>query len=227
MKCAIIVAAWKAQSSILNCIKSIQNQYPVNGWEYELRIGVDGCAVTADMLKRSSIPYYWSRSNVGTYVMANSLMAIGPADIYTRFDADDFMLPGYLQTVIPIAVQYGICHAGYRAPGGYSKPRVGQVTMTAATLEALGGFHDYRCHCDRDLARRAALVGLDIQGMRHDPRLQVALFVKGMRADSLTHNPKFGCGSKYRRNVRAITGAARDAGQIKITPKVTELKWVQ
>ena len=225
-RCAVIVAAWQAQSTILNCIKSIRAQYPLDGWEYELRVGVDGCAATAAILQRNRIPFYHNKENVGTYIMANSLIALGPADIYTRFDADDIMLPNYLQTVIPVALQWGICHAGCKMLGKV-KPRVGQVTMTAATLAALGGFAEARCHSDRDFARRAALAGLDIQGMRQDPRLQAPLFIKGMGPKSLTHNPKTRYGSKYRKEIEAELGKLREAGQIKIEPKATELSRCQ
>ena len=223
-KCAIIVSAWKAQSTILDCIKSIRAQLPLAGWSYELRLGVDGCNITAVMLQKTRVPFYWSRDNIGTYIMANSLIALGPADIYSRFDADDIMFPEYLKTVIPVALQYGISYAGYQLQGGHSKPRVGQVTMTAAALDALGGFAEYRCHSDRDLARRAALLGFDIKAMRQDPRLQTALFSKGMSIHSLTHNAKFGTGSKYRREVRALLAKLREEGKLKIEPKTAALK---
>jgi hypothetical protein len=225
-KCVVIVAAYRAQSWILNCVKSIRAQKPLDGWQYDIRIGVDGCKNTELVLQRAGISYYRSRVNVGTYIMANSLIALGPADIYSRFDADDYMLPNYLRTVIPVALQYGIACAGHRFGHKYSKPRVGQVTFTEATLAALGGFHAYRCHCDRDFARRAALAGLDIQGMRHDPRLQTALFVRGIDGRSLTHNPKLGHKSKYRREVKRRLQALRNAGQIRVEPQTTEIiKW--
>jgi hypothetical protein len=196
----------------------------MDGWTHEMRVGVDGCSATAAILQKNRIPFYYNKENVGTYIMANSLIAVGPADIYSRFDADDYMLPQYLKTIIPVALQYGIAHAGYRLPGGHSKPRVGQVTMTAATLAALGGFAEARCHSDRDFARRAALAGLDIQAMRNDIRLQAPLFIKGMRPDSLTHNPKYGYFSKYRKQVRSELAKLRDEGRIRIEPKKVELK---
>jgi len=199
-------------------------QRPMAGWKYEIRIGVDGCAGTAAILQRNHIKFWASPVNVGTYVMANSLIALGPADVYARFDADDYMLPTYLQTVIPLALQYGMAQAGYRVGRLYSKPRVGQVSMTSETLDKLGGFAEYRCHCDRDLSRRAALIGIDIRGMRHDKRLALPLFIKGVNRDSLTHNFKVGCGSKYRKKVRAILTERRAAGQLKIIPQTTELK---
>lgn len=225
--CAIIVAAYQAQCTILDCVKTIKAQKPIDGWQYELRIGVDGCGITSAVLQSACIQFYYSRKNVGTYIMANSLIAVGPADVYSRFDADDFMLPHYMQTVIPVALKYGICHAGHKLIGGRIKPRVGQVTMTAATLAALGGFAEYRCHCDRDFARRAALIGLDIQAMRHDERLAEATFVKGMRANSLTHNAKTRYGSKYRKEIEAELSKRRDAGQIKIEPQTTGLEKCQ
>lgn len=219
MKCAIIVAAYKAQRYILQCLKSIDGQNPLAGWEYEVRVGVDGCQPTAKVLQLAGRPFYAAGFNQGAYVMANSLIALGPADAYARFDADDYMLPDYLATVIPVALDYGIAHAAHVVrPNSFSKPRVGQVTFTARTLELLGGFQAARCHSDRDFTRRAAVVGCDIQKMRADERLQKGLFLRNVSADSLTHHPSYGIGSDYRRKVRAELAQARADGYIKIIP---------
>lgn len=224
MKCAIIVSAFNAQRYILQCLKSIEGQKPLAGWEYELRVGVDGCQPTAAVLQRAGRAFHYSRENVGSYIMANSLIALGPADVYSRFDADDYMLPDYLATCIPVALEYGICHAGHVVrPERFSKPRVGQVTLTAATLAKLGGFRGARCHSDRDFSRRAALAGLDIQAMRKDERLQRGLFLKNLAAESLTHCPRYGYRSEYRRRVRDEMAKLRAAGQIKIKPETVVL----
>jgi hypothetical protein len=225
MKCAVIVAAYHAQRYILQCLKSMEAQRPLPGWEYELRLGVDGCLATAAVLQRAGRPFHFSKENVGTYVMANSLIAIGPADVYARFDADDFMLPDYLATVIPVALDYGLCHAPYVVrPKSYSHPQVGQVTFTSGILAKLGGFGSARCHCDRDFTRRAALVGVDIQAMRADRRLARGLFLKNVSADSLTHRPDYGYLSKYRREVRDRMAAARAAGTVRIEPEAAVLQ---
>ena len=89
--CAIIIAAYNADKYILECIHSVKNQIPLEGWEYDIRIGVDGCQKTADVLRKNKIPFYWSEKNVGAYVMRNSLMYLRPADYYIYFDADDIM----------------------------------------------------------------------------------------------------------------------------------------
>jgi glycosyltransferase involved in cell wall biosynthesis len=224
MKCAIIVAAFNAQRYILQCLDSIGKQKPLPGWEYELRVGVDGCQTTAATLQRAKRKFYFTPNNRGSYLMANSLIALGPADMYSRFDADDYMLPDYMATVIRVALDYGIAFAGHVVrPDRFSKPRVGQVTFTADTLDKLGGFHAVRCHGDRDFARRAALAGLDIQKMRADERLQKGLFLKNLAVDSLTHCPRYGYKSAYRRKVRDELAALRIAGNIKIKPEAVEL----
>jgi hypothetical protein len=157
--------------------------------------------------------------------MANSLIALGPADVFARFDADDFMGPDYLATVIPTAMIHGLCHAAHvMGAAGASKPRVGQVTFTASTLDKLGGFASVRCHADRDFTRRAGLAGLDIQAMRADARLQRGIFCKNMEAVSLTHGPEYGNGSTYRKRVRDELAKARAAGRIKIKPETARLQ---
>ena len=223
--CAIIVAAFNAQKYILQCLKSIDSQRSLSGWRYELRVGVDGCQSTSAVLQRAGRRFHYSTDNRGSYIMANSLMALGPADMYSRFDADDYMLPEYLPTVIQVAMDYGICHAGHIVrPNRFSKPRVGQVTFTSATLDMLGGFRPERCHSDRDFARRAALAGLDIQAMRSDERIQKGLFLKNVATNSLTRCPRFGYRSEYRKKAREDMAKARMAGQIKIIPEKMELK---
>jgi hypothetical protein len=227
-KCVVIVAAFNAQSWILSCVKGYKLQKHLDGWQYELRIGVDGCRYTAGMLQAHKIPFFYSHQNVGTYVMANSLLAVGPGDVYSRFDADDYMLPHYLKTVIPLAEKYGICHSPHKVNNsGFSKPRIGQVTFTADTLDKLGGFHSARCHCDRDFARRAALAGMDIEAMRADPKLKQALFAKGVSPRQITKSLKLGNKSQYRTDIRNQLSELRKQGQIKIVPETTELKWHQ
>jgi glycosyltransferase involved in cell wall biosynthesis len=203
MKCAVIVAAFNAQSTVMDCLKAIERQRLVAGWTFEIRLGVDGCHMTASVLQRARKPFYYSKENRGTYVMANSLIALGPADVYARFDADDVMLPGYLSTMIPVALDWGLANAGHIVrPNRFSKPRIGQVTFTHETLRKLGGFHSRRCHCDRDFVRRAEMAGIDNQGMRKDPRLQRGLFLKNTGPNSLTRSRKYGHNSSYRRRVR-------------------------
>lgn len=224
MKCAVIVAAYKAQRYILQCLKSIDSQNPLTGWEYEVRVGVDGCKATADILQRAGISFHHSKENVGTYIMANSLIALGPADMYARFDADDYMLPEYLSTVIPVALDYGIAHAAHVVrPNRFSRPRVGQVTFTAELLERLGGFREARVHSDRDFSRRAALAGFDIQGMRGDDRLKRGLFLRNLNMTSLTHGPIYGHRSKYRMAMKNEMAKLRAMGEIKIVPEARAL----
>ena len=56
--CAIIIAAYNADKYILECYESVKNQIPLEGWEYEIRIGVDGkkieqwtCGVVPEKIK--------------------------------------------------------------------------------------------------------------------------------------------------------------------------------
>ena len=115
-RCAVIVAAYHAQKWIKPCIASIRSQVLPPGWTLDLRIGVDGCAETAAALTRMKESYYLAPDNVGTYVLRNSLIGLGPADCYTIFDADDEMLPTYLATGIMGAGSNGLAGAARSSP---------------------------------------------------------------------------------------------------------------
>lgn len=125
MKLAVITAAYRAQKYIGDMIRSFNEQHPLEGWTYELRIGVDGCPDTCVELDRLRVPYWFSDRNVGAYVIRNSLILLDHADIYTVFDSDDVMKPDYLKRSIGNM-------------GGFRSERVGSDTDFQRRAEALG-----------------------------------------------------------------------------------------
>ena len=58
MKCAVIIAAYNADKYILDCYESVKNQIPIPEYEIDIRVGVDGCQKTADVLRRAGIPHF-------------------------------------------------------------------------------------------------------------------------------------------------------------------------
>jgi hypothetical protein len=225
-KCSVIVAAFDAAEWIGEMLASFTAQLPLDGWEYELRLGVDACPVTADALDRLGVDYWLARSNVGAYVMRNSLLAIGgPAECYAIFDADDRMDPTYLSTLIPVAMEHGLAGSAKRVEteGKESEPLRrfggGIVVFRADVLRALGGFAAARISGDFDFVLRANQAGFRIAVLDDAP-----LYTYRRLERSLTGNPDTAAGSPCRIRIEAEHDIARMRGGVKIDPVTVPLE---
>jgi len=223
MKCAVIIAAYAADKYIIECYNSVKNQIPLEGVEYDIRIGVDGCQKTADVLRRAKIPFYWSEKNVGAYIMRNSLAAVGQADCYAIFDADDVMFPEYLLKSLSLnsdAVMTAKinCNENLKPIQRSRIESGGAITFSHKILESLGGFYGVRCAADTDFMYRLGMAGYSIFDI-NEP-----LYYRRRHSQSLTKKSDTGIGSPYRKKVWADMTAKREQGIIKIKPTIVELK---
>ena len=223
MKVAIIIAACNCDKYILDCYHSVKNQIPLAGYEYEIRIGVDGCPKTADMLRKNKIPFYYSDKNVGAYIMRNSLCALAPADVYSIFDADDVMMLHYL--AMSLIKNYDAIMTAKINCNEKLKPiqrsRIesgGAITFSHKILESLGGFYGVRCAADTDFMYRIKMAGFEIH------EITEPLYYRRRHAGSLTKKSDTGIGSPYRKKVWRDMCQKREQGIIKIKPTVIPLK---
>src|SRR5690606_9342330 len=93
---SVIITAYKATAFIEDCIYSLIHQK--TNFPYEIIIGVDGCESTLSCLE--SLPYvgvYYSKKNVGSFVMRNSLALKAKFNNLVFFDADDIAMQDLLQ----------------------------------------------------------------------------------------------------------------------------------
>jgi len=221
--CAIIIPTYKSEKYIKQCILSIQNQAIPEGWEIDIRIGVDGCEQTAREIK---IPYYFSAENVGAYVMRNSLISLSPADCYMLFDSDDVMLSNYIsETLKKIDIGHDVIMTAkincdeYLRPLQSSKVEYGgAITFTQKVIDKIGGFYSARCAADSDYLDRIKLYGFNIYEIR------IPLYLRRKHSESLTRKPDTGMGSEYRRKVWLEMTEKRKSGNIFITPEIMPLE---
>ena len=221
--CAIIIAAYNADKYILDCYNSVKNQIPLEGVEYEIRLGVDGCQKTADVLRKNKIPFYFSEKNVGAYIMRNSLIYLSPADYYSYFDADDTMFPNYIKTVLSLNADAVMtakinCNENLKPIQRSRIESGGAITFSHKILESLGGFYGVRCAADTDFMYRLGMAGYSIFDI-NEP-----LYYRRRHSQSLTKKSDTGIGSPYRKKVWADMTAKREQGIIKIKPTIVELK---
>jgi glycosyltransferase involved in cell wall biosynthesis len=223
MKVAIIIAAFNADKYILDCYNSVKNQIPLEGWEYDIRIGVDGCQKTADVLLKNNISFYWSEKNVGAYILRNSLIAIAPADRYSIFDADDTMFPDYLKKTLEtpycaVMTAKINCDEKLKPIQGARIEYGGAITFTDSALKELGGFYGVRCAADSDFIDRLKMAGFQIK------EIAEPLYYRRRHPESLTRKSDTGIGSEYRKKVWKMMTEKREQGVIKIKPTVIKLE---
>lgn len=222
-KIAVIIAAYNAEKYILECYESVKNQIPVPGYSVDIRIGVDGCQKTADVLRKNKIPFYWSEKNVGAYIMRNSLCAVAPADMYSIFDADDTMFPDYLLKTLSLNADAVMtakinCNENLKPIQGARIEYGGAITFSNDILSDLGGFYGVRCAADSDFMARIKICGYSIY------EISEPLYYRRRHPNALTKKSDTGIGSPYRKKVWSDMCEKREQGIIKIKPTVIPLK---
>jgi hypothetical protein len=227
VKCAVIVAVYKVPHPWLcQCLDSIRTQRPTPGWEYEIRIGSDGHPQTHERLMALDQPHWHSETNVGPYLIRNSLIGAAPADAFAIFDADDFMSEGYLATLLP-KLHDGICGSARseitsegNLKARYVQHSVGVCVLSASALARLGGYRPWRIAADADLIGRAAMLGIPMY--RHPQ----PLYTRRHHRDSLTHSEELGLMSKARAERRKESNVLTSKRQLYVQPETVPLvRW--
>ena len=223
---AIIIAAYNCPEYIIECWRSVINQREYPGWQYDIRIGVDGCEKTADALRRMKIPYYWSPKNHGAYLIRNALIYSGTADLYCYFDADDIMKPDYMMETLEAIRQGHNAVIGAKLQCNHvmqpksSRPVIesgGAMSFTHPVLEAVGGYYRHRCAGDTDLMQRIRLAGFEIY------EIKKAIYLRRRHDKALTRSGLTRYGGTYRKAVWSEMCEARERGIVKIKPTIVPL----
>jgi len=222
---AVIVTAYDSAKWIEESLTSIYAQSAPLGWKIDVRVGIDGCATTRQKMDEIGASYWWSKENVGAYVMRNSLIGLRPADAYCTFDADDVMMPGYLEELIRLLGSTGLASPGIRYDcdewlGNLTLHKAGAAAQQAFThewLEKLGGFRSYRCESDADLVRRARVMGGQFK------KMSAPMHLKRVHEGALTVAPETCVGSPRRGEIIAESWKLARAGELHVEPETTAL----
>lgn len=228
--CAIIIAAFDCAGYIGECLRSVCSQTPIEGWEFDIRVGIDGCektqrAVESCVSEGMHIDVYSAEQNSGAYIMRNSLIALHPADAYAYFDADDVMHPHYMSKMLEqidnghhaVMTAKHQCDENLVITNGSCIQAGGAITFTAAALGSVGGFRHFRCGCDTDFMCRLELAGIKIA------LINTPLYYRRKHERALTKSPIYGMDSTYRRDVWLMMSDERLNGNIKIEPVTVNL----
>ena len=229
MRAAVIIAAYRAERWIEQCLDAWDAVEVPEGWELDVWIGVDGCDRTGDLLHFLGIHYWWSPNNVGPYLIRNSLIARAKADAYVIFDADDMPHADYLTELLPMTADGSIAGAARRTidetgeeTSAHFPYANGVCVIPSETWDKLGGYRSWRIAADHDLIQRAKAMGIRIR--KHNR----ALYTRRVHPGSLTRDPDTGLRSKARRarkneTRRLIARARRKPEALRVTPETVEL----
>lgn len=221
---AVVVAAYRADPEwLFECVDSVLVQEPLEGWRWDLRVGVDGCEATAKILSGLGLEFDWSPINVGPYLIRNSLALKTPADAFAVFDADDTMDPTYLRTLVPLA-EGGIAGGARRKidAGGRVLSRSmgfahGPCVISADAWAWLGGYAAWRIAADMNLIQRATAQGIEVR--KH----VAAIYSKREHPNQLTQG-ELGMQSHARILVKKTSKQAVAAGELWIDPVTVPLE---
>ncbi|MFP4365534.1 MAG: glycosyltransferase family 2 protein [Bacteroidales bacterium] len=199
---SIIITAYKADMFINRCLSSIDMQdYFYEFDDYEVLLGIDGCAKTLNAVDRGSckkLRILMMDQNVGTYITSNTLIDNAKYDNILRFDSDDIMKPFMVSKLL--SNDYDATRMRYRyincgkisSPDRYSW---GQVLFKKKVFEACGGYMPWRCSADKELIYR-------ISRYFNVKCIDDRLFFKWTHENALTRAAETKTGSKIRREAQ-------------------------
>ncbi len=237
---SILIPAWGAAKFIDDSLASVERQnYFTDNNDFEVLVGVDGCAETLAAVKAAAGRYrnvrvLWFPKNVGAYVVRNTLVAAAKNDALIFHDADDMMRPFAVWRI-----RLAMLDSDYirfdiqRYPGGLTvknwwsgriAPTGGQTTIahglfaiTKERFAEFGGFMPWKCGADTEFHCRATSHGAV---SKHIP---MALVEVRKHVASLSMAPETGMGSDLRREYHRL-GKEQTTKKIKpVTAEYQEL----
>jgi len=221
---SIIIPAYRASGLIGYCIDSIEVQrYFMDNDKYEILVGVDGCADTADTLwdvasERFNLRVLFMESNEGTYITLNTLIANAKYDNILRFDADDIMNSYLIERGMEVLSHCDmVCFSHHN----FFNKKVniistdtyfphGAVLFKKKIIKQLGGYKPWRSLGDKDFIERAK----SVVKVEH---IKEPLFYRRIHDKSISNDSKYGLNSKYSANIRKKVGVGED-GSFCVSP---------
>lgn len=94
----VLITAFNAEDHLERCLDSVINQKQLNN-PLKIIVGIDGCYKTFEVAKKltrkyqSNVTFFFSKNNIGTYVLKNSLLAkiVDRDSLIFFLDSDDLL----------------------------------------------------------------------------------------------------------------------------------------
>jgi glycosyltransferase involved in cell wall biosynthesis len=187
---SVIVPAYKAVKYIDESVTSLQGA--------EILVGVDSCQETLDHLKdHPNIRLFYFPTNVGPYVIKNTLIDEASHDSILFFDADDVLYEGSLQKIEEqlqpvhyLKLTYINFYNKIVKQGHKMSDAV--IAIKRDVFNQLNGFYPWICGADTELGHR-----LEHNKLKHN-RFDGVAYHRRLHGDNLTMRPSTKHGSEIR-----------------------------
>lgn len=155
---SILIAAYRAEKYIEECINSITTTTP-----HEILIGVDGCRKTYNVIKKKQsdrIKIYNKEINTGAYDTWNMLINKASFNHVLIFAADDIMIDGFLDNAISELNNFDFMHIRCKTfsdnadDDGHIWIADGVILIRTEVIMSVNGYQRWQCSADTELKLR-------------------------------------------------------------------------
>lgn len=220
-RAAVIMTARDTAAYISEAVASVYASIAqVAGWEVQCLVAVDDCPETRHRLTLMGHAHWYSSTNVGTFVLRNSLALLAEGlydtEVILNFDSDDVMLPLYLPALLAAAAPDRLVGAARYEVGPALEqehpPRIkpwacvgGNCAIGIDAWRQLGGYWTtHRLAMDTELCDRARKLGIPWRA------IEAPLFLRRRNPRSLTQSYGTAHGSAQRAAAVADIARRRD-----------------
>lgn len=195
---SICLSAYKTSEYIEECLDSINNQTWFNkNKNYEILLGIDSCQETLNKVQQIKYKYnnlriFMMDSNVGTYIVANTIMSLAKYNILIRFDTDDIMRPDMVEKIVNNFYDCEIITYNYQNFGDQNNSgwACGSHALSKKIFNKYGGYQAWRCAADYDFLVR-------MNGIVKDKHLNLT-YLRRVHKNSLEFSEETNMKSKIR-----------------------------
>ena len=154
---SILIAAYRAEKYIEECINSITTTTP-----HEILIGVDGCRKTYNVIKKKQsdrIKIYNKEINTGAYDTWNMLLSLASFNHILIFAADDIMNEGFLDSAFDELGGFDYmnirCQTFEKGNDNiYEWIADGVILIRTEVIMSVNGYQRWQCSGDTELKYR-------------------------------------------------------------------------
>lgn len=191
---SIVIPSYNNVAYLKECLDSIINQdYFKNNTEWEILLGIDHCDKTLAYIKSSpymnnpNLKIYYMDSNLGPYVVMNTMCGIVKYDNIIFFGSDDIANPDMISIIMRESKDTEIIRFRFKNFGDTNSCNddelsMGAIRITKVLFDKTGGFRPWVCSADAEFNNRCSKNSIS----RKD--LDSVLFLRRKHNNSLTIN---------------------------------------
>lgn len=168
----VIITAYNTEKYIEETLDSVANQTWFKSHdEWEILLGIDHCEYTLSKIKEifhkyKNLRVFYTRENVGTYIVSNTLICKAKYARILRFDSDDIMKKDMVETMMTAMNTVKNCKLVQcyyeKYPGREGKCNTGKAhgvfLCKKSVLISYGGFMPWKCAADTEFLTRVGSI---------------------------------------------------------------------